>query len=70
LFFQLCKVSQAWANKLAAQDKMEHSSTGYGENCFWGSHDVTDGTAPVAYWYAEIKDFDFKKIDHIKGTGG
>ncbi len=49
---------------------MEHSSTGYGENCFWGSHDVTDGTAPVAYWYAEIKDFDFKKIDHIKGTGG
>ena len=62
-------MSQYWVNKLAAKDKMEHSSTGYGENIFWGSDDVTDGNIPVEAWYSEIKDYDFKKGDHIKGTG-
>jgi uncharacterized protein YkwD len=65
----LCKVSQAWANKIAAQGKMEHSSSGFGENCYWGSHEVTDGKDPVEYWYAEVKDFNWSKIDHQKGTG-
>ncbi len=30
LLKQLCKVAQAWANKIAENDKMEHSENGYG----------------------------------------
>jgi len=65
----LCKVSQAWVNTLAKKDKMEHSMSGYGENCFWGSNDVKEGNVPVETWYSEVKDFDFKRGDYVKGTG-
>jgi uncharacterized protein YkwD len=65
----LCQVAQAWANQLAEQDKMAHSNNGYGENVFWTSTPTTTGTLPVDSWYAEIKDFNFKKIDHQPGTG-
>jgi len=66
---EMCKVAQAWANHQAKQQAMAHSTSGYGENCFWGSYDVTDGKAPVDHWYQEIKDFNWSKIDHQKGTG-
>jgi len=66
---ELCKVAQAWANKIAADDQMQHSDNGYGENIHWSSGIVTDGKAPVEHWYSEVKDFDFRNGDYQKGTG-
>jgi len=66
---EMCKVAQAWANHQAKQQAMSHSTSGYGENCFWASYDVTDGKVPVEHWYTEIKDFNWSKVDHQKGTG-
>jgi len=66
---ELCKVAQAWANHQAKQQAMAHSSSGFGENCFWASYNVTDGRAPVDHWYNEIKQFNWSKVDHQKGTG-
>lgn len=65
----LCEVAQAWANTLAKQDKMAHSSNGYGENVFWTSTPTVTGAKCVDSWYAEIKDFNWAKIDHQPGTG-
>ncbi|CAG7818921.1 unnamed protein product [Allacma fusca] len=65
----LCAVAQAWANELAEKDKMEHSNNGYGENVFWTSTAAVSGPLPVDSWYKEIKDFNFKKVDHQPGTG-
>jgi uncharacterized protein YkwD len=66
----LCKVAQAWADKIAANDKMEHSENGYGENIHWSSANVTDGKAPVEHWYSEVKDYKFAgDLDYQRGTG-
>jgi len=66
---ELCMIAQAWANKIAAADQMQHSDNGYGENIHWSSGVVTDGKAPVEHWYSEVKQFDFKNGDYQKGTG-
>lgn len=67
---QLCQVAQAWANKIAADDKMQHSQNGFGENIHWSSGDVENGKRPVQHWYSEVKDFDYKKdADFQPGTG-
>ena len=64
-------VAQAWANKLAQViGKMQHSTNGFGENVFWASGGKVGGAHPVKAWYSEIKDFNWKKIDHQPGTGG
>jgi len=66
----LCQVAQAWANKIAANDKMEHSENGYGENVHWTSANDTDGKSPVDHWYSEVKDFKFSgDLDYQRGTG-
>jgi len=48
---------------------MAHSETDLGENVYWSTKTVTDGSVPVESWYAEIKDFNFKKMEPQKGTG-
>ncbi|XP_021963655.1 Golgi-associated plant pathogenesis-related protein 1 isoform X2 [Folsomia candida] len=66
----LCKVAQAWANKCAADEKMQHSQNGFGENIHWCSGDVENGKSPVRHWYSEVKEYDYKKdADFQKGTG-
>jgi len=66
----LCQVAQAWANKIAADDKMAHSQNGFGENIHWSSGDVENGKRPVQHWYSEVKDYDYKKdADFQPGTG-
>lgn len=47
---------------------MYHSKCGYGENLYFCSEDVK-GDHPAYRWYREIKDYDFKKSEPIKGTG-
>jgi uncharacterized protein YkwD len=67
---ELCQIAQAWANKIAADEKMQHSQNGYGENIHWCSGDVPKGTSPVKHWYSEFKDYDYKKdADFQPGTG-
>jgi len=65
----LCKVAQAWANTIAKKGNLAHSSNGYGENVYWDSGTINEGKVPVEAWYAEMKDFDFDKVDHQRGTG-
>jgi len=66
----LCQVAQAWANKIAANDKMEHSENGFGENVHWTSADDTDGKSAVDHWYSEVKDYKFDgNLDYQRGTG-
>jgi len=66
----LCQVAQAWADKIAANDKMEHSENGFGENIYWSSGDATEGKVPVEHWYSEVKDYKFQSdLDYQKGTG-
>jgi uncharacterized protein YkwD len=65
----LNNVAQAWANKLLQKGKMEHSTNGFGENVFWASGGSINGVKPCQAWYSEIKDFNFKRIDHTPGTG-
>jgi len=69
IFIQLCGVAQYWANKIAEDDKMQHSECGYGENIHWTSADIDDGKAPVQHWYSEVSSFDFNKLEHQRGTG-
>ncbi|ODM91003.1 Golgi-associated plant pathogenesis-related protein 1 [Orchesella cincta] len=66
----LCQVAQAWADKIAAEDKMQHSENGYGENVHWCSGKVDEGKAPVDHWYSEVKDYKFVgDLDYQRGTG-
>jgi hypothetical protein len=63
-------VAQAWADKCAEDDKMQHSQNGYGENIHWCSGDIPEGKAPVKHWYSEQKKYDYNKnVDFQPGTG-
>jgi len=67
----LAKIAQAWANTLAAKiGKMQHNSTGFGENIYWKTEDPP-AARPPEMWYSEINDFDFNKkpLEGKKGTG-
>jgi len=64
----LGKVAQAWAKKLADKGKMEHNTTGFGENVYWNTESPT-GSRPAEAWYSEIKDYNFGKLEGQKGTG-
>jgi len=64
--------AQAYANKLAAACKMEHSGGAYGENLYMcGS--TQDGClkagASTDAWYAEIKDYNFAAPGFSMKTG-
>lgn len=72
---KLVQVAKAWATKLAAEDRFEHSpSNEYGENVYvkWSSntsHQIT-GREAVDSWYSEIADYhwDGKEPD-LDATG-
>jgi len=69
LNLDLCKFAQQWANVIASKGSMDHSGYGYGENIYWNSGNVTDGSIPVDYWYSEVKAFNWDHNDFQKGTG-
>uniref|UniRef100_A0A182T6H8 SCP domain-containing protein n=1 Tax=Anopheles maculatus TaxID=74869 RepID=A0A182T6H8_9DIPT len=62
---ELCDYAQQWANKLAAENKLEHRSTNrYGENlyaCFGRAN--LEGNDAVDSWYSEIKNYTFGASD-------
>jgi len=61
----LAIAAQAWADKLAEQDQLEHSESGkkYGENVAMkfmsGTFDYT-GQQATDQWYSEVADYDFE----------
>jgi len=65
---ELCKIAQARANHNAAQGKMQHGDSGYGENIYFNSQQI-DGKKAVDGWYSEIKDYNWNKLEGQKGTG-
>lgn len=73
---ELQAVAQAWANKLAASGRMEHSTGGkYGENLYWTSASTRAGegaalaSASVQAWYDEVKDYDYGAPGFSMKTG-
>ena len=77
---ELCNIAQKWADYLAAEKHMKHSShegrrcsKGHtGENLHWrGSTGDVDmnGAIAVDNWYSEIKDYDYDNHGFAKGTG-
>lgn len=53
-------MAQKWANKLAAEEKMYHSSCPYGENIYSqysSTNKAADGRVVAESWYSEIKDY-------------
>jgi len=51
---------------------MSNSHYGYGENIYWSSAPAGTfmrGDVPVDYWYNEISQFDWYKMDFQKTTG-
>jgi len=64
----LMKISQAWANTIAKMGKMQHSTSGFGENVYW-STEMVEGKRPADQWYSEIKDYNWKKGEGQSGTG-
>uniref|UniRef100_A0A182XZ48 Uncharacterized protein n=1 Tax=Anopheles stephensi TaxID=30069 RepID=A0A182XZ48_ANOST len=62
---ELCEFAQQWANKLAAENKLQHRSTNeYGENlyaCFGRAN--LEGHDAVDSWYGEIKNYTFGAAD-------
>jgi len=66
----LCEVAQSWADKIAKDEKMQHSQNGFGENIHWCSGDIPSGVSPVKHWYSEVKEYDYvKQADYQPGTG-
>ena len=77
---ELCDIAQKWADHLAAENAMEHSSPEQrrcskgetGENLYYnestGELEI-DGAPAVESWYNEIKDYDFAKPDFSMKTG-
>ncbi|KAG4071421.1 hypothetical protein HA402_011575 [Bradysia odoriphaga] len=65
---ELCKIAQSWANINAKENRMYHSTIGYGENLYYCTEEVK-GDHPAHRWYSEIKDYDWKKNEPQKGTG-
>jgi len=69
---EAAKHAQEWCNQLVTTDSFGHSSgSGYGENLYWSSQILTDGsvwgTAAVTSWYAEKQ---FWNYDTSTGSGG
>ena len=63
---------QAWAKKIAKQNKLQHANdlNGIGENIFMTSKDSdTLGTEATKSWYSEIKKYNFKRGRYQGGTG-
>ncbi len=62
--------AQAWADKLAAEDRMYHRQPNkYGENIYWISGGEVDGSSVVDSWYSEIKYYNYKNPGFGMSTG-
>lgn len=62
--------AQAWAQKLANENKMYHRSrNSYGENIYMTSDSDVDGIDPVQAWYDEIKDYNYSSPGFSSATG-
>ncbi|CAF1355333.1 unnamed protein product [Adineta ricciae] len=62
----LNKIAQAYANKLAAENKFQHSQNGYGENLYYMGSSVSifekvAGSKATQAWYDEIKDYNYNQ---------
>ena len=73
---EITESAQAWANEMAASDKMKHdlSNSLYGENLYmqWSSLKRSNkGICKTAVdkWYNEITDYDFNNPGFSAGTG-
>ena len=63
---------QAWAKKIAKQNKLQHANdlNGIGENIFMTSRGSdTLGTEATKSWYSEIRKYDFNRGGYQGGTG-
>ena len=71
---EISKIAQKYAQYLADNDMMEHSSNQYkgedlGENLFMcGGYKIT-GKNMTESWYSEIKDYNFRNPDEYGDTG-
>ncbi|KAL5251463.1 hypothetical protein ACHWQZ_G016982 [Mnemiopsis leidyi] len=67
-------ISQQWANSMAQEKKMHHSSGDYGENLAYAASSGERPGQKESYirasksWYGEIKDWNFKESKK-RGTG-
>ena len=71
---QANNVAQAYANKLAQNNKFEHSGNSkYGENLYgyWGPAKSQSQAAidAVNSWYSEVKDYDYNNPKFSPATG-
>ncbi len=72
---RLCESAQAWADKLARENRFEHDTNcDYGENlyCSWSSNPKAvqvSGRTPVDSWYSESKKHMFGCEPHSTATG-
>ncbi|XP_028313707.1 Golgi-associated plant pathogenesis-related protein 1-like isoform X2 [Gouania willdenowi] len=69
---ELMASAQKWANHLLALGKLEHSSTGNGENVFFMSSSSglkLTGKEAVNSWYNEVKDYNFSRPGFQGNTG-
>ena len=67
-------LAQTWAEKVAADKKLDHSSDKYngnhiGQNLFSGPLNSTLGTYLVDYWYSEYPKYDFNNPDWTPEAG-
>jgi len=64
------KFAQAWADKIAAEDRMYHRQPNkYGENIYWQSGGNLNGSSPVDNWYSEIKNYNYNNPGFSMTTG-
>ncbi|MGA1133878.1 MAG: DM9 repeat-containing protein [Prochlorotrichaceae cyanobacterium] len=66
---QLAGVAQNWANRLASEGAMYHSSSGYGENLFSISGRRASGQEAVDAWGSEIQYFQNGVFPNVSTTG-
>lgn len=66
--------AQAWANKLAKEENLYHSSVDVrhylGENLANNNRKVFTGEDATEQWYGEIRNFDYEHSDHFEVQTG
>ena len=62
-------VAQTYAQTLVGLGYLMHSSSGYGENLYWGPKTSNVGNAAVTNWYSEISLYKFDQPGYSSGIG-
>lgn len=65
----LANSAQDWAGNLAATGQFYHSSTGYGENIWWGTSGNYSFTQMVDTWGSEKQYFRYGIFPNVSSTG-